>query len=232
MPRSQEVITEDSPSRTNRLGRGFPPWLLTPPSRGLGRQVSKGLAGHGLTLPRLSRPGQIGWLNDSDRAVGGLPLAVTAESFKSYRNWLDSGVWYGRYDRGWLNFKPQVVEEEEMFMTKPRMLRSGLLLAGLFLLLGVGMAAYSVNASVERDDCPGRVVCPLTGEEVCKDQCPLIDADRSDCPGKVECPLNGELVCKDRCPLGTSDVAETSGSETPACCAVEPEVLACCAADE
>ena len=25
--------------------------------------------------------------------------------------------------------------------------------------------------------------------------------DRSDCPGKIECPLTGELVCADRCPL-------------------------------
>ena len=26
--------------------------------------------------------------------------------------------------------------------------------------------------------------------------------ERPDCPGKIECPLTGELVCKDRCPLG------------------------------
>lgn len=24
-----------------------------------------------------------------------------------------------------------------------------------------------------RADCPGTIVCPLTGEEICKDQCPL-----------------------------------------------------------
>jgi hypothetical protein len=27
-------------------------------------------------------------------------------------------------------------------------------------------------------------------------------AERSDCPGKIVCPLTGQLVCKDRCPLG------------------------------
>ncbi len=29
-----------------------------------------------------------------------------------------------------------------------------------------------------------------------------IDPDRPDCPGKVVCPITGELVCRDRCPLG------------------------------
>lgn len=26
--------------------------------------------------------------------------------------------------------------------------------------------------------------------------------DRADCPGKIVCPLTGQLVCNDRCPLG------------------------------
>jgi hypothetical protein len=25
----------------------------------------------------------------------------------------------------------------------------------------------------EREDCPGKIVCPLTGEVICADQCPL-----------------------------------------------------------
>lgn len=40
---------------------------------------------------------------------------------------------------------------------------------------------------------------------------------RADCPGKIVCPLTGELVCKDRCPLGDQTAAEHS-AELPACC--------------
>lgn len=32
--------------------------------------------------------------------------------------------------------------------------------------------AFASNRQ-ERSDCPGKVVCPLTGEEVCRDQCPV-----------------------------------------------------------
>jgi hypothetical protein len=56
----------------------------------------------------------------------------------------------------------------------------------------------------------------FAGEEICKDQCPLIDSDRPDCHGKIECPLTGDLVCADRCPLG-ADRAKTA--EVPSCCA-------------
>ncbi|MEE8153401.1 MAG: cation transporter [Phycisphaerales bacterium] len=33
--------------------------------------------------------------------------------------------------------------------------------------------------------------------------------DRPDCPGKIICPLTGDLVCKDRCPLGVNGAALT-----------------------
>jgi hypothetical protein len=74
-------------------------------------------------------------------------------------------------------------------------------MAVLGLVLGSTVLAYGVGGAM-RGDCPGKITCPLTGEEVCKDQCPLVDASRPDCPGKVECPLTGDLVCKDRCPVG------------------------------
>ena len=77
-----------------------------------------------------------------------------------------------------------------------------------------GVVAYSLAfASTQRADCPGTVICPLTGEEVCKDQCPLLDPQRADCPGKIECPLTGELVCRDECPL-----ADATKAAEPACC--------------
>lgn len=35
------------------------------------------------------------------------------------------------------------------------------------------VAAYIVNApGSEREDCPGKIVCPITGELICADQCP------------------------------------------------------------
>ncbi|MBI4586007.1 MAG: hypothetical protein HY717_18510 [Planctomycetes bacterium] len=66
-----------------------------------------------------------------------------------------------------------------------------------------------------RSDCPGQIVCPITGEKVCRDQCPLVDPYLPDCPGKIECPLTGELVCRDRCPAQTSAGNTASGM---ACC--------------
>lgn len=88
--------------------------------------------------------------------------------------------------------------------------------AAAVLVLAGGLFAYQfAHAGGDRADCPGTIVCPITGEEICKDQCPLTDPDRPDCPGKIECPLTGELVCRDRCPLG----AEKAKAETvPGCC--------------
>lgn len=42
-------------------------------------------------------------------------------------------------------------------------------------------------------------------------------AGRPDCPGKIVCPLTGELVCKDRCPID-KERAATNGEALPACC--------------
>ena len=33
--------------------------------------------------------------------------------------------------------------------------------------------------------------------------------DRPDCPGKIICPVTGDLVCKDRCPLGENEAVRT-----------------------
>jgi len=94
----------------------------------------------------------------------------------------------------------------------------GLGIAGILLLVGITVAASGLGGTTKRADCPGKVICPITGEEVCKDQCPLIDASRADCPGKIECPLTGELVCRDRCPLGSGTDAAASDRALPPCC--------------
>jgi len=83
------------------------------------------------------------------------------------------------------------------------------------LMLGLASAAVLVGAtyslafatnspSSQRSDCPGKIVCPITGDEVCRDRCPQVDAARTDCPGQVDCPVTGELVCRDNCPLDTA----------------------------
>jgi len=103
-------------------------------------------------------------------------------------------------------------------MKKNVIVKKGLGIVGLLLMVGVSMAAYGFSQSGERADCPGKVVCPLTGEEVCKDQCPLVDANRDDCPGKIECPLTGEMVCRDECPVGAEGKTTDADEELPACC--------------
>ncbi|GJQ27816.1 MAG: hypothetical protein HBSAPP02_28480 [Phycisphaerae bacterium] len=73
------------------------------------------------------------------------------------------------------------------------------------------------TTSTDRPDCPGKIVCPLTGELICRDQCPTVDPNRPDCPGRIECPQTGELICVDKCPLGAK-----AKSQTKSCCG------ACC----
>ena len=90
-------------------------------------------------------------------------------------------------------------------------------------LIGLGALALATagafglaGSGTDRVDCPGKIVCPLTGEEICRDHCPSIDAGREDCPGRIECPLTGELVCVDRCPIDQKD-APVPG-DRPSCC--------------
>lgn len=46
-------------------------------------------------------------------------------------------------------------------------------------LLGLSMAALVLTGGVfafrtlNRPDCPGKIVCPLTGEVICADKCPV-----------------------------------------------------------
>lgn len=83
----------------------------------------------------------------------------------------------------------------------------------------LGAVGLSTTGS-GRADCPGRVRCPLTGEMVCRDRCPVLDPDREDCPGLIQCPLTGEPVCRDRCPLAGTAESEAA-TPTPSCCESE-----------
>lgn len=87
-------------------------------------------------------------------------------------------------------------------------------------LTGLGLAtlgaAKLATAQADRPDCPGRIVCPRTGELVCRDKCPTVDQDRPDCPGRIVCPLTGKLVCKDRCPAEQDK--SNAIAAVPSCC--------------
>jgi len=49
-----------------------------------------------------------------------------------------------------------------------------LAIAGVIGLLSAGTGSMAVSvAETSRSDCPGMIVCPLTGEDVCADRCPV-----------------------------------------------------------
>ncbi|MDQ7013166.1 MAG: hypothetical protein Q9O74_04635 [Planctomycetota bacterium] len=56
-------------------------------------------------------------------------------------------------------------------------------------------------------------------------------AERADCPGKITCPLTGEQVCKDQCPLGAEGVTEAAGGGTVSDATAQAGVPSCCAKD-
>ncbi len=92
-----------------------------------------------------------------------------------------------------------------------------------------GVLAYPLAfAGTQRSDCPGKVVCPLTGNEVCKDQCPLsvkkTDSTRADCPGQIECPLTGELIGREKRPAATAKMEAVTQADA----AAEDDLPPCC----
>ena len=75
---------------------------------------------------------------------------------------------------------------------KSTMKRKILGAAGVLLAFGVSVAAYGVSG---------------------------VGSARSDCPGKIDCPVTGEPVCRDRCPLdATAETNADKQADVPACC--------------
>ena len=116
-------------------------------------------------------------------------------------------------------------------------MRKTALWSGLAVLVVGGLAALPLafaggEKNRQRPDCPGKIVCPLTGGQVCADRCPLgaptgatastganiTPGGRQDCPGTIPCPLTGEEVCKDQCPVTAEAEATTAADELPPCC--------------
>ena len=65
----------------------------------------------------------------------------------------------------------------------------------LFSLGGLALAtagAFGVaRAATERVDCPGKITCPVTGEIICRDQCPTIDPQPRRLPGPDRVSAHG-----------------------------------------
>lgn len=56
--------------------------------------------------------------------------------------------------------------------------------------LGVSAAYPLAFASGGRSDCPGKIVCPITGEMVCSDQCPVGSSAANDVAGASCCAVS------------------------------------------
>lgn len=66
------------------------------------------------------------------------------------------------------------------------MKKFGLWLTAVAVLLVGGAFAFGLaQTKGERPDCPGKIICPVNGEEICKDRCPLTETKDSG-PAKVE----------------------------------------------
>ena len=57
-------------------------------------------------------------------------------------------------------------------------------LGALLAVLSLAGGVYAYRALSSRPDCPGKIVCPLTGEVICADQCPVGEP----APAKADLP--------------------------------------------
>ncbi len=60
------------------------------------------------------------------------------------------------------------------------MTKKGLLSLAIAVALGVSAAYPLAFASGGRSDCPGKIVCSITGELICSDQCPVGEPSASE----------------------------------------------------
>jgi hypothetical protein len=82
-------------------------------------------------------------------------------------------------------------------------------IAAVVLLLVGALVAAVAQPEAGRSDCPGKIVCPLTGEEVCRDHC----------------PLSADVV---NATQGPREKASTPASQTTGCCSDQVGPTTCC----
>jgi hypothetical protein len=44
-------------------------------------------------------------------------------------------------------------------------------------------------------------------------------AERENCPGKIVCPITGDLICADQCPAEAAKTVALPVADVPSCCA-------------
>lgn len=87
-----------------------------------------------------------------------------------------------------------------------------LAIAGVVGLLGAGTGWMAMgSADTTRPDCPGKIVCPLTGEQVCADRCPARSAKEATSANAAD-PLCGG-ACPAPKPAPRTDKPKNDGAQ-------------------
>ena len=81
-----------------------------------------------------------------------------------------------------------------------------------------GCATSSQKNSAERADCPGKIVCPITGELVCIDQCPAGAGAKSDVALAVAQPKSCCAAANSPVPAPTATTPISDCMGRPAHC--------------
>ena len=59
-------------------------------------------------------------------------------------------------------------------------------------LIGSGALAYALVSGEKREDCPGKIICSVTGQEICKDRCPIVTKEERPSPVGTACCGSGK----------------------------------------
>lgn len=95
--------------------------------------------------------------------------------------------------------------------------KSLLCLVSVVAILSLGVVGFKgVEAAQDANTWITKTLRLFSDSEVSEKEAPVLDAARADCPGQIPCPLTGQLVCRDRCPLTEATAAVPK--ETPSCC--------------
>lgn len=78
----------------------------------------------------------------------------------------------------------------------------------------MGLDAPRTNRSANPD--ANTIVNSIENPSCCQGKLVETSAVRPNCPGKIVCPLTGELVCEDRCPLGERQTKAQAAAQS--CC--------------
>lgn len=87
---------------------------------------------------------------------------------------------------------------------------------GLIALVGVVMSQSKGKAST----CYAGMTLPTPEQSLNPNDSITDDSYRANCPGKILCPVTGKIICKDRCPLNkeVKNTTSKSKSNLSSCC--------------